>query len=83
MRHLNLRKWGNVEIDLCPGDFLRPECCKNSEIMRFYDKFKMNFKSGLNGDQPVPLLRFNYKMRFCIDIIISIYIFLRKWEIYL
>ena len=44
---------------------------------------KMNFKSGLNGDQRVPLLRFNYKMRFCIDIIISIYIFLRKWEIYL
>ena len=36
---------------------------------------KMNFKSGLNGDQTVSLLRFNYKMRFCIDIIISIYIF--------
>ena len=36
---------------------------------------KMNFKSGLNGDQTVPLLRFNYKMRFCIDIIISIYIY--------
>ena len=46
---------------------------------------KMNFKSGLNGDQTVPLLRFNYKMRFCIYRYhnIHIYIFLRKWEIYL
>ena len=39
---------------------------------------KMNFKSGLNGDQTVPLLRFIYKMRFCIDIIISIYIYIFK-----